>query len=155
VNTAPRTGRVNTGERFQLVLDHAQFRRAAHPSPHRRSVSDETLTAKEGARTPRIPQWRYCSGPGKCSFRRNRRRFQRKYFDAIQRPPPSESLHSGTRHASSITTTRGKLFHSVVFRIHVRLSQSARIHRVALTVDFSTALPHQQTKRPSSVRITR
>jgi len=68
VSTSARTGTLNTGELFQLVIDHAQFAWLHNISEFVVRI-DETLTA----RSPSLPNtpvalllW-----PGKMSFRRN------------------------------------------------------------------------------------
>jgi len=78
-------GYVNTGELFRLVIDHSQFAWLHNISEFVVRI-DETLAAKE----PITPE--YTSGAislARKMFRSHgiRGRFQKKYFDAIQRDP--------------------------------------------------------------------
>jgi hypothetical protein len=78
-------GHVNTGELFQLVIDHAQFAWLHNISEFVVRI-DETLTAKEPVTQE------YTSGAIALARKmfvptESGDAFQKKYFDAIQRDP--------------------------------------------------------------------
>jgi len=52
-------GHVNTGELFQLVIDHAQFAWLTTSPIRRLSINSD----RQGPVTPEYTKWRYCSGP--------------------------------------------------------------------------------------------
>jgi hypothetical protein len=78
-------GHVNTGELFQLVIDHAQFAWLHNISEFVVRI-DETLTAKEPV-TPEYTSSAIALARKMFVPTESGDAFQKKYFDAIQRDP--------------------------------------------------------------------